>query len=313
MTDNLAVDKSLEQDKAPQVRRKLWDENETRSLLGEEGYAWFMDRAERNLSKCWQCNGSGTAMVPDPTGIRRGVLVSEKCPNCRAFVEGLIAFTRTYFQTVPPAYRHCVLRKLEPSKKSIVPTERQAEIIAMLKKEPERGYAFFAPPKAGKTVWSVALYAEMLYRYHIYDNGSLRFPVRRTTVKYLLDQHSDYNVCRKNSEWTEVDRRHNAPDVTADKIRDVSKNGRKYRLFLDDMNGWDVTATSMGTLSEVLNTLEENEGQLVVASNLTIAEFKSKYGEALFWRIAKLCKIVDLFGECTSGERPTVQPLVDGV
>lgn len=284
-------------EKAPVVRRKLWDETATKSLLGEEGYAWFLERAERNLSKCSQCNGSGTAMVPYPIGIRRGELVSDTCPNCRVFVEGLIAFTRTYFQTVPPAYRHCVLRKLEPSTESVVPTERQAEIIAMLKKEPERGYAFFAPPKAGKTVWSVALYAEMLFRYHMYDNGSLRFPVRRTTFKRMLDQHSDFNVCRKNPEWTELDRSLNAPDVTADKIRDVSKTGRKYHLFLDDMKGWCVSATSIDMLSEVLNTLEENEGQLVVATTLTIAEFKSKYGEALFWRIAKLCTVVDLFEE----------------
>jgi hypothetical protein len=283
-------------EKASVVGRKLWDET-TRWQLGEDGYAWFVERAELNLPKCPLCKGSGSVMVPDPIGLRRGVLVSARCPNCSLFVERLIALTRTYFQTVPPAYRHCVLRKLEPSTESIVPIERQAEIIAMLKKEPERGYAFFAPPKAGKTVWSVALYAEMLFRYHIHDNGSLRFPVRRTTIKYMLDQHSDYNVCRKNPEWTEVDCRLNAPDVTADKIRDVSKTGRKYRLFLDDMNGWDASATSIGTLSEVLNTLEENEGQLVVATNLPIAEFKSKYGEALFWRIDKLCKVVDLFGE----------------
>jgi len=297
MNGNLATDKSPEQDRAPQVKRKLWDENETKSRLGEEGYAWFVERAERHLSKCSQCNGSRTTMVPCPIGVRRDVLVSDTCPNCKACVERLIAFARTYFQTVPPAHRHCVLRKLEPSTESIVPPERQAEIIAMLKNEPERGYAFFAPPKAGKTVWSVALYAEMLLRYHIHDNGSLRFPVRRTTIKRMLDQYSDYNVCRKNPEWTELDRRLNAPDVTADKIRVVSNTGRKYRLFLDDMNGWDVSATNIGTLSEVLNTLEENEGQLVIASNLPIAEFKSKYGEALFWRIDKLCKVVDLFDE----------------
>src|ERR1700751_1234172 len=126
MSDHLAADKSSEQDRAPQVKRKLWDENETKSRLGEEGYAWFVERAERNLSKCSECNGSRTAMVPCPIGIRRGVLVSDTCPNCKASVERLIAFTRTYFQTVPPAYRHCVLRKLEPSMESIVPIERQA-------------------------------------------------------------------------------------------------------------------------------------------------------------------------------------------
>jgi hypothetical protein len=284
-------------EKAPVVKRKLWDGMTTRSRLGDEPYAWFAERVERNLSKCPQCKGSGTVMVPDRIGLRQGTPVPVNCPNCSAFVERLSDFTRTYFQAVPPAYRHCVLRKLEPSTESIVPAERQAEIIAMLKKEPERGYAFFAPPKAGKTVGSVALYAEMLFRYHIHDNGSLRFPVRRTTFKRMLDQHSDYDVRRKNPEWTELDRRLNAPDVTADKIRDVSKTGRKYRLFLDDMKGWCVSATSIDMLSEVLNTLEENEGQLVVATNLTIAEFKSKYGEALFCRIAKLCKVVNLFDE----------------
>ncbi|MGB7437445.1 MAG: hypothetical protein WBR26_22865 [Candidatus Acidiferrum sp.] len=288
---------ATEKSKAAVVRRTLWGETTTKSQLGEECYAWFVERAERNLPKCPYCKGSGTVMTPDPIGIWRGVLVSERCPNCSAFVERLIAFTMAYFHNVPPAYRHCVLRTLEPFVEAVVSADRQAEIIAMLKNNPDKGYAFFGPPKAGKTVWTYALYAEMLYRYHMNDNGSMRVPVRRTTTKRMLDQHSDYNVCRKNPEWTEVDRIVNAPDVTADKIRDVSKTGRKYRLFLDDMKGWDVSATSIGTLSEVLNTLEENEGQLVVATNLTIAEFKSKYGEALFWRISKLCTVVDLFDE----------------
>src|SRR5882762_3915791 len=164
------------------LKRMLWDETTTRSQLGEEGYAWFVELAERKLPKCPHRKDSGPVVAPDSIGLRRGVLVTDTCPNCKAFVESLIAFTRTYFQTVPPAYRDCLLRKLEPSTESVVAIERQAEIIAMLKNEPERGYAFFAPPKAGKTVWSVALYAQMLYRYYINDNRGLRFPVRRTTI-----------------------------------------------------------------------------------------------------------------------------------
>src|SRR5215471_4239387 len=57
--------------KARDITRRLWDETATRLRLGEDGYAWFMETAERNLPKCSHCKGSGKVMVPDPTGIRR--------------------------------------------------------------------------------------------------------------------------------------------------------------------------------------------------------------------------------------------------
>jgi hypothetical protein len=102
MSDNLAVLQQTGefpgQDKAPQVRRKLWDESATKSRLGEEGYAWFVECAERNLPKCPQCNGSGSVTMPDPIGIRRGLLVTTTCPVCSAYVENLTAFTKTYFE-----------------------------------------------------------------------------------------------------------------------------------------------------------------------------------------------------------------------
>ena len=63
------------------------------------------------------------------------------------------------------------------------------------------------------------------------------------------------------------------------------------------MNGGDVTVTSRATLFEVVNTLYENEGQLVITSNLPPAELKHQYGEDLFWRIAKHCTVVNLFDE----------------
>lgn len=280
-------------EETPPARRKLWDENATKLRLSEEAYAWFVECAERNLPKCPQCNGSGSVTMPDPIGIRRGLLVTTTCPVCSAYVENLTAFTQTYFEVVPRAYRHFTLRTLQPYPESPVPTERQAEIIAALKANPDKSYAFFGPAGTGKTVWATALYSKMLYRQYTRPNPRWNwFPVRRISTKAMLDQHSHWLKHRSNSENPARE-----PDITSEKITAATKAGQTYRLFLEDMNGSEASAERRATLFDVLNTLYENGGQLVLTSSLTVAEFKREYGENLFWRIAKHCKVVDLFDE----------------
>jgi hypothetical protein len=63
------------------------------------------------------------------------------------------------------------------------------------------------------------------------------------------------------------------------------------------MRGGEETDARHADLFEVLNALYENEGLLVIASNLILPEFKRQYGEDLFWRIAKHCTVVNLFDE----------------
>jgi hypothetical protein len=288
MSDHLA-DEFPEQDKAPQVTRKLWDENATKSLLGEEGYEWFTECAERKRPKCPQCNGSGSVMMASPIGMRRGTLIATTCPSCSARVDNLIAFTKAFFEVVPRAYRRFTLSTLQPYPVSPVPTERQAEIIADLKANPDKSYALFAPAGAGKTVFATTLFSEMLYRH--YTRPPVRWhvlPVRRISTKALLDQHSQW-VNGRHSENLE-------PEVTSRKIAKATKAGQTYRLFLEDMNG-EESAARRAALFDVLNTLHENEGQLVITSSLTVPEFRRQYGENLFWRIEQHCAVIDLFGE----------------
>ena len=284
--------------KAPVVRRKLWDENATKSRLGAAGYAWFVERPEEGITKCKHCKGSGSVVAPGSTGILPGFPVSSACEVCGSNIESLIDFTRIYFDTVPPAYRRFTLRTLQPYLPSPVPVEQQANVMGTLKANPDKSYAFFGSPGAGKTVVSTALYSEMLFRQFMRPHPRWKwFPVRRISVNKMLDQHAEYAIRRNDPDWTDLDRTLNAPDVTADKIRAVTQTGDKYRLFLEDMNGGDVTLTSRAILFEVVNALYENEGQLVITSNLTPAEFKRQYGEDLFWRIAKHCTVVNLFDE----------------
>jgi hypothetical protein len=164
-------------------------------------------------------------MMPDPIGIRRGLLVTTACPECSTYVENLTAFAKTYFEVVPRAYRRFKLRTLQPYPASPVPTERQEEVIAALKANPDKSYAFFAPAGAGKTAFATALFSEMLYRQ--YTRPHLRwnwFPVRRISTKAVLDQHSQW-VNGRHSENVE-------PEVTSRKIAEATKAGHTCRLFL---------------------------------------------------------------------------------
>jgi hypothetical protein len=293
MSESLAAipqtDKSPEQGKAPRVGRKLWDESAMKAQLGDEGYAWFVERAERKISDCATCNGSGSVVVPDPSGLRRGFPLTTECPACSTYVGNLAAFREMYLQVVPRAYRRFTFRTLQPYPASPVPIERQEEVIAALKANPDKSYAFFAPACAGKTVFATALFSEMLYRQftrsHPHRNW---FPVRRISAKSLLDQHTRW-LNGRHPENLE-------PDVTSRKIAEATKAGQTYRLFLEDANGED-SAARRAALLDVLNSLHENEGQLVITSSLTVPDFRREYGENLFWRIAQRCTVIDLFGE----------------
>jgi len=306
MNDRLAVTQHPDEapaappppEKAPVVRRKLWDEETTRSRLGEEGYAWFVERAERGIARCPHCKGSGSVSARDSIGIRPGISVSCACEPCGANIGRLIDFTKAYFDTVPPAYRRFTLRTLEPYAASSVPTERQGNVIQTVNANPDKSYAFFGRPGAGKTVLSTALYSEMLFRQFMRPHPPWKwFPLRRMSVRNLLEQHADYATRRRNPEWTDLDSVINAPDVTVNKIVYVRRSGDVFRLFLEDMNGGDLNASSRAVLFEVINSLHENAGQFVITSNLAIPEFKRQYGEDLFWRIAHHCTVIDLSGE----------------
>jgi hypothetical protein len=208
-------------------------------------------------------------MMPDPIGIRRDLSVTTACPSCSACAENLIELTQTFFEVVPRGLRRFTLSALQPYSASPVPTERQEKVIATLKANPDKSYAFFAPAGAGKTVFTTALFSQMLY--HHYTRSPLRwnvFPVRRISTKALLDQHSRL-VNGRHLENVE-------PEVTSRKIAEATKAGQTYRLFLEDMNG-EESAALRAALFDVVNTLHENEGQLVITSSLTVTEFRRQY------------------------------------
>ena len=298
--------------------RLPWNEQAIREEHGNEAYEWFVDRMRCRMAACPDCKGEGEYQVPDEArrlgwkqvGLatddpRLEAMMWQQCWRCCDSVRRLELFMLTYFPNVPPAYRHCILSKLGPSTKSCVPLERQQQVIDALRANPGAGYAFFGKPSTGKTAMTTALYAEALWRYVNTDdpdpanarkNRCKYFPIWRLSTKRLLDEHTEWATRRFDRDdegFAVVD----PPTVTAEKIAYVRGKGRTPRLFLEEIDKVKETESRRANLFEILNAMQQNQGQLVINSNYRLEEFGKMFGDDLMWRITDICAVVDLFPE----------------
>jgi hypothetical protein len=282
----------------------LWYDS-VKARLGEEGYPWFVDRAERHIAKCPVCKGTGLlAREPKKTDLQPSAK-TEHCRSCAVYISRLGDFTAMYFYRMPPAYRNHTLGNLLPyaGTANLVSLERQQTIINKLKESPECGWSFFGPPHVGKTTWTTALYTHNLWQFFmgkdIYtetDRTKVRnkTAVWRIKAKALLDQYTDWSGKRfdkdEDGAYTAVE-----PDVTPEKIIKYRRLGVKSKLYLEEIDKINMTEARSNNLFEVLDTLHEEEGIVVLNSNLTPEEFTTNFGEQLAWRLQETGKTVNLF------------------
>ena len=146
------------------------------------------------LNESWAKEGRQTAHT-----------VQEPCVVCHGYVERLATFVKLWTKNVPPSYRQFILRTLAPCEAVAerVPLERQQRIINAIRENPGKGYAFFGPPQAGKTVMTTALYTEQLWKEvmqtpHLDSKARKWFPVWRISTKRLLDEHTDWSMHRND-------------------------------------------------------------------------------------------------------------------
>jgi hypothetical protein len=154
---------------------------------------------------------------------------------------------------------------------------------------------FFGPAHAGKTVWTTALYIQNIWIHYIRDGGHTgKMPVRRISAKKMLDQHTDYAMRRyeKDADGLLVA---DEPDITAEKIIKLRHNGYRFKLYLEEIDKIAQTDARRNNLFDIINTLHEQEGVLVLNSNLRPEEFAVQFGEDFAWRIGKKCKTINLF------------------
>src|ERR1035438_3351244 len=112
------------------MTRQLWSEDSLSRRLGGEGYAWFVDRAQRQIAKCTVCGGKGEVEAEPYRGGGGAVYARhQNCHSCSLYVRRLEEFSYAYFQCVPAAYRKHILSLLQPYEgtQGVVSMERQQE------------------------------------------------------------------------------------------------------------------------------------------------------------------------------------------
>ena len=287
----------------------LWNEAQLLEEFGAEGYEWFVAKVTPRLAACVYCHGTNIMTLPNDVlneawakeGKTTNFTKTEACKVCYDYVSRVTAFVKLWVNTVPPAYRKFTLRTLQPKEGLAVSIERQREVMEAVRNDPNRGYAFFGPPQAGKTVMTTALYTEALWNETVrapqYDLKAQKyFPVWRISTKKMLDEHTDWTMHRNDPE-PEFGVGILQPTVTVEKIAHVRKYNRTPRLFLEEIDKVKETDARRHNLFEILNAIHDYQGVLVVSSNYDRVEFAHRLGDDLAWRIKESCKIADLFSE----------------
>jgi hypothetical protein len=285
--------------------RQLWRDS-VKERLGEEGYPWFVERVKKHTADCSVCKGTGSVpKEPRKHDLPSPFPQTENCPYCSVFVCRLEEFAITYFLRMPAAYRKYTLKGLQPydGTTGVVSLERQQIILDRLRADPESGWLFFGPPHAGKTVWTTALYAHNLYRYFMGTSLSAetdrqktkgKTAVWRIKAKELLDQHTEWSIRRADKD-EDGDYTAPVPDITAEKIRKYRRMGVCSKLYLEEIDKVSLTEARTANLFEIIDTLHEEGGVVVINSNLTPEEFTVRFGEQFTWRINENSKVINLF------------------
>ena len=259
--------------------------------MNERAIKFVEERMAMHMPHCPVCKGSGMG-----DSIFSGQPIKIACPCCSDKRKRCEWFASRFFNSemVLPRYQGAFLSRMKPSGESSLPLERQERVLAALREAPDKGYAFFGPAMAGKSTFSVALYAQMLWQEARTANISdpkYKTSIWRISTKTLLDQHQEWTMRHNFDE----DHQPDEPMVTAAKIMRCKDNGSTYRLFLEEIDKIKETEVRRATLFEILNVLHGCEGQLVITSNLTPAQFKERMGDDFNHRVGTLCRVVNFW------------------
>lgn len=224
---------------------------------------------------CPMCAGTGWERL-DGNG-RRGV---RKC---------LCALERQkqqFLSRIPARYRSATLQDLEPCNDHSLcfsEPELQAQVIAHLKAQPDDSYAFFGPPGFGKSYYLAAL-----YRHAVETQG---------IGCYFVQAAELVRSFRAEELGDEI-----RPYLSIETLRECVGQGRRPRIYIDEFERLPTFSQFVwAKVSEFVDEMYRLAGQdsrglqLVLASNLTRAEFADLWGSAVLRRIEGVCAPMDFF------------------
>jgi hypothetical protein len=279
---------------APEHRRiKDWKQvDEVRKLPAD-----LVERIGRREIKCPACDDRGHYFITfESASTGKWYNVDYPC-HCGFFKEFFYQFLRV----IPAHYQYANLKTLEPSERSMLPLDYQADLLKEMREHPDDSYAFFGPAGTSKTTFSAALYRRALFTdmRERYIKGEPLFTNTacwRVTVKQLTDEAVAFATFREFKDEDGLLHRAKEPTVSRRKIVAVKQKGHRPRLFLEEIDKMKGSEFKQQELFDVLNGLYEADGQLVMNTNMTPEEFSNEFGAAFERRIAEMCRMKDFFG-----------------
>jgi DNA replication protein DnaC len=193
-------------------------------------------------------------------------------------------FYRSYYRymdVLPTRYQNVKLDELRPSKKSFYPLESQAKLYDELRANPQRSLLLLGPAATGKTHISSALYEYFARQkaQHVMKGGSNQQSLWRITAAALMDQCQSYATQRESVDENGVVRRGTEPDITVNKVRAAKKANLTPCLFLEEMDKIKNTDFRLKELFQVINSIYEYQGVLVINTNFTQGHLMAFFGE----------------------------------
>lgn len=203
-------------------------------------------------------------------------LVGNGARFCRCRVAKIRA---TRLDKIPPRFAAFYLTTLEPN---LSAHPMQAEIVPQLKRNPEGSYLLSGRFGCGKS-----LMMWMLYRYAIKQTSQ---KVVCLTLTELLNQYKA--LFQGNEELT-------IPDLNASELKQTDL---KYSIFFDDIDKARPTEYAAEQFFEIVNAIYEYKHQLVVTTNLPVAQLinhfdraDERFGGAIVRRLVDGAKVYEMF------------------
>jgi len=243
-----------EESHRPASAEEAWE------LWHEKGVEVFMAYTDDNRPHSeWESWGRASwydeSRCPVCRGDRQSIAELDYCPCFRAW--------QCYLETrrlLPYSLRDITLKNLKPHTASLLgtPVEQQRE-IDFIREHCHDGFVFLGPTGSSKSTFAAALLYNAIYEDALGPMESKKYIWRIDGRQFFEAEHA----------W--VTGKEDAKRlITADDIR----RARAYRfrpvLVLEEIDKRKMTEFNADCLFNVVNAMDENDGQLIVTTNLTV-------------------------------------------
>lgn len=181
------------------------------------------------------------------------VPMADHCP-CRDWWH----FTKLLESKMPPLLRAHHLANLKPSPHSrLLPARQEAE-IEFIKKHRKESFFFLGPPGTSKTTFAAAIFNARLWDDTVgHQSGQLW----RVDGRKLFESEHEWVMAN--------DKESVRREITVREIRRARSYHVQPVLLLEEIDKRRMTEFNADTLFGLIDALVENEGQLILTSNLT--------------------------------------------